>query len=151
MKRGLTLRLGLVASGALFAYNMIIALAAPAGVTISRPWLRYVAPGVPVAGYFTLNNDSERPVSLDGAISSACRQLTLHASAVQDGTVHMNMVHSVTVPAHGAMTFQPGGYHLMCMSPVATFEPGQAVAVTLQFQDGSSLNSTFPVYGATGQ
>lgn len=148
---GLTLRLGLAASGALLACNVTSALGAPAGMTISHAWVRYVAPGVPAAGYFTLNNNNDKPLTLDGATSSACGHLALHESEVQNGAARMIMVQSVTVPSHGAVKFQPGGYHLMCMAPAAVVAPGNAVLVTLQFQDGSSLRSTFPVYGAKGK
>ncbi len=152
-ERGLSsmLRLGLAGSGALFACSAFSAPAAPAGVTVSQPWFRYVAPGVPVAGYFALSNINDLPASLGGARSSACGHLGLHESVVQNGTARMNMVQSITVPAHGTVTFRPGGYHLMCMSPAADVTPGHAVAVTLQFQDGSSLSATFPVYGPKGK
>jgi len=152
MERGLSsvLRLGLAASGALFVCSMTT-LASPAGVTISHQWLRYVAPGVPVAGYFTLNNNSDKPTSLDGAVSSACGHLALHESMVQNGTARMKMVQSVSVPPHSVVMFQPGGYHLMCMSPASEVRPGHTVAVTLRFQDRSSLISNFPIYGAKGK
>jgi copper(I)-binding protein len=55
-------------------------------------------------------------------------------------------VRSITVPAHGNVTFAPGGYHLMCMSPV--MKPGDKVAVTLTLQGGGTIASTLPVYGA---
>lgn len=144
-------RLGLVASGALLACIMTGAQAPPAGVTISHPWMRYIAPGVPAAGYFTLNNNNDHPVLLSGAMSSACQHLAFHESVVQNGTARMNMVQSVTVSAHGAVTFEPGGYHLMCMSPAADIAPGHNVPITLQFRDGSSLSSDFPVYSAKGK
>ncbi len=74
-----------------------------------------------------------------------------HQSLVENNTAQMKMVHNIAVPAHGAVTFRPGGYHLMCMSPAAAITPGQSVPVTLQFQDGSALIVTFPVYGAKGK
>jgi hypothetical protein len=125
-------------------------MAAPHGLTISQPWMRFITPATPAAGYFTLNN-SDRPVSLNGAASPDCRQLMLHRSVVVNGSAEMKMVQSIVVPAHGAVTFGPGGYHLMCMSPAAAIVPGHKVPVTLRFQDGSALPATFPVYGAKGK
>ena len=75
----------------------------------------------------------------------------LHRSVTQNGTARMEMVMSVVVPPHGAVTFQPGGYHLMCMSPAAAIAPGQSVPVSLHFKDGTSLSASFPVYGAKGK
>jgi copper(I)-binding protein len=63
----------------------------------------------------------------------------------------MVMVKKVSVPAHGTLTFAPGGYHLMCMKPSADMKPGQDVPVTLRFEDGATLTGQFKVYGARGQ
>ena len=61
------------------------------------------------------------------------------------------MVDSVPVPARAQVKFEPGGYHLMCVSPKPPRRPGSSVAVTLRFQDGGSLGwASFPVRGATG-
>jgi hypothetical protein len=130
---------------------MSSAPAARAGVAISHQWLRYVAPSVPAAGYFRLRNNSDKAVLFDGAESSACGKLALHESVVQNGTVRMEVVQAISVPPGGAVSFQPGAYHLMCMSPTHAVRPGQTVTVTLQFQDHSSLNSDFPVYAAKGK
>ena len=148
MLRGLscTLRPGLAASAAL----LLLGMAPPQGLTISKPWMRFVTPSTPAAGYFTLSNNSSHPVSLNGAASPDCAQLMLHHSVVVDGSAQMKMVQSIVVPAHGSVTFGPGGYHLMCMSPAPAIVPGHKVPVTLRFQDGSALPATFPVYGAKG-
>jgi len=74
----------------------------------------------------------------------------LHRSLNDNGQERMEMVDSVAVPAHGQVTFEPGGYHLMCMSPTADVARGRSVSVTLRFKDGSSLVASFPVRGATG-
>jgi len=145
-----TARLGLAASGALLL-SATGALAAASGLTVSHPWMRYLTPQTPAAGYFTLSNDSDHAVTLSGAASPDCGQLMLHQSVVQNGTAKMVMVHSVPVPSHGSVTFKPGAYHLMCVSPAAAIRPGQTVPVTLRFQDGSSLDAMFPVHGATGK
>jgi hypothetical protein len=74
----------------------------------------------------------------------------LHRSVNDNGQERMEMVASVSVPAHGEVKFAPGGYHLMCMSPTAAAARGGSVSVTLRFQDGGSLVAIFPVRGATG-
>ena len=138
-----------LAAGLCAAAGMAVA-AAPA-VTISHPWMRFLTPQIPAAGYFTLSNESAHPVTLTAAASPDCGQLMLHRSVAANGTARMEMVRSIVVPAHGAVTFSPGGYHLMCMSPAAAMAPGATVPVTLSFADGSSLPASFPVYGAKGK
>jgi periplasmic copper chaperone A len=141
--RAMALALGLLAAPGIAA--------AATAVTISHPWMRFLTPQIPAAGYFTLNNGGAQPVTLTDAASQDCGQLMLHRSVTKNGTATMEMVQSVVVPAHGTVTFGPGGYHLMCMSPTATVAPGQSVPVSLRFSDGSSLSANFPVYGAKGR
>lgn len=129
----------------------VIAAAAPQAAVISHPWMRFLTPQIPAAGYFTLSNDSAKPLSLTAAASPDCGQLMLHHSVLVNGTARMEMVPSVVVPAHGAVAFSPGGYHLMCMSPTSAIAPGATVPVSLKFADGTSLSANFPVYGAKGK
>jgi hypothetical protein len=124
------------------------AFAAPPGVTASKPWMRYLLPNLPAGGYLVLQNTSDTPAVITGASSPACGMLMLHQTEDTSGMAMMMSVPSVTVPAHGSVSFAPGGYHLMCMQPV--MKPGTTVQVTLSFQDGSTLAVAMPVYGATG-
>ena len=87
---------------------------------------------------------------LVGAASPGCGDLMLHRSVSDNGQERMEMVDSVAVPAHGEVRFEPGGYHLMCMSPTAEAARGRSVPVTLRFQDGCSLDGELAVRGATG-
>lgn len=128
----------------------VAAVAATPAVTLSHPWMRILTPRIPAAGYFTLHNDGGQPLVLTHATSPDCSQLMLHRSVETSGTARMEMVPAVTVPPHGAVTFQPGGYHLMCMLPSAAIVPGKSVPVSLRFRDGSALSASFPVYGARG-
>lgn len=121
------------------------------GLTVNDPWMRLVVPSRPAAGYFTLSNDTAKAQELVGAASPACGMLMLHRSVQQNGMDRMSMVKSIPVPAHGEVTFAPGGYHLMCMSPSKEMVPGHSVPVTLRFADGNSVTANFPVRGATGK
>ena len=146
-----TVRPGLAVSAAALLLTATSALAAPAGLTISHPWMRYITPSIPAAGYFTLTNNTDHVVTLNGATSPDCGKLMLHQSVVTNGTAQMKAVHSIPVLSHGSVTFSPGAYHLMCMSPAAAIKPGQTVPVTLHFLEGASLNAVFPVRTATGK
>lgn len=124
------------------------AVGAPAGITVANAWFRYITPAVPAGGYMTLRDDSSRPATLTAATSSACGSLMLHRSESSSGSERMVPVASVTIQPGGSVTFAPGGYHLMCMAP--RMSVGGTVPVTLRFQDGATLDTTFPVVGATG-
>jgi hypothetical protein len=127
------------------------AMAAAPAVTVSHQWMRFLTPQIPAAGYLTLYNGGSQPAVLISAASPDCGTLMLHRSIIQNGTAKMVMVMSITVPAHGSVTFHPGGYHLMCMQPAADLRPGKSVPVSLTFKDGQTLSATFPVYGAKGK
>jgi len=127
------------------------AAAAGQGVTISDQWMRFIIAARPAAGYFTLNNGTDKAVSLVAAASPACGNIMLHRSVQQNGQDMMVMVKNVPVPAHGELKFAPGGYHLMCMKPAKTMKPGASVPVILSFDDGSTIKADFPVRGMNSQ
>jgi copper(I)-binding protein len=128
-----------------------VALAAATGVTIEKPWIRLIIKARPAAGYFTLKNDGNAPIELTGAASTACGMVMLHQSKEVNGVEKMLPVKSVTVPAHGSLSFAPGGYHLMCTQPQSSMQIGHSVPMTLKFAGGGSITAQFPVKGAGGQ
>jgi periplasmic copper chaperone A len=125
--------------------------AGPTGLSVSGQWFRLIMPSRPAAGYFTLSNATSAPQTLVGAASPGCGMLMLHKSVSEHGEEHMVMVPSVLVPAHGEVTFAPGGYHLMCMSPTTLMRRGKSVPVTLRLENGETLSANFPVRAATGR
>jgi periplasmic copper chaperone A len=139
-------------AGLILAAMLVLSMPAFAagGLTVEKPWMRLIIKARPAAGYFTLKNDTDKPVALTGAASSACGMMMLHRSVEENGVEKMLPVKSLTVPAHGAVSFSPGGYHIMCMQPQAGMEIGKSVPVTLKFADGSSIEAQFPVKGPGG-
>jgi copper(I)-binding protein len=123
--------------------------AAQPAVTITKPWMRYLLPSLPAAGYMVVQNNGGSPVAITGASSSACGMLMLHESSDASGMAMMMDVPNVTVPAHGSVTFAPGGYHLMCMQPKMVV--GQNVPVTVTLQGGAQVRTLMRVYGAQSQ
>ncbi len=136
--------MAMVAAGAMLCGAAARAATAP--VTVEKPWVRYLLPSIPAAGYMVLRNDSGADAVLTAASSPACGMLMLHKSQDSSGMAMMMDVSTITVPAHGSVTFAPGGYHLMCMQPAMKL--GESVPITLTFQDGSTVATTATVYGA---
>jgi hypothetical protein len=56
------------------------------GLLISDPWIRFITPSRPAAGYFTLSNATDQSRMLVGAASPACGMLMLHRT-IHDGGV----------------------------------------------------------------
>ena len=136
---------------ALLAVLLTGGMAHAAGLRIEKPWMRLIIKARPAAGYFTLHNDNDAPVQLTGASSTGCGMLMLHRTKEEGGVEKMLPVQSLAVPAHGSVSFAPGGYHLMCMQPAASMAVGGNVPVTLKFADGQTLTAEFPVKGAGGE
>jgi copper(I)-binding protein len=120
--------------------------AAAPGVTVEKPWLRFLLPSLPAAAYMSLRNAGAADVVLTAAASPACGMLMLHKSEDDSGMSMMMDVTTITIPAHGAVTLAPGGYHLMCMQP--RMKVGDTVHLTLTFADGATVAATAEVYGA---
>jgi periplasmic copper chaperone A len=125
--------------------------AAEKSLTVSNSWFRFIMASRPAAGYFILTNASSKPHVLTGVSSPACGSLMMHKSQQQNGEDTMAMVSSIPVPAQGAVTFAPGGYHLMCMSPTKDMKVGAKVPVTLSFDNGSTLTQDFVVHNVSGE
>ena len=125
--------------------------AADNSLTVSNSWFRFIMASRPAAGYFILTNASSKPYTLTGATSPGCGSLMLHKSLQQNGEDQMVMVSSIPVPAQGAVTFAPGGYHLMCMSPTKDMKVGAKVPVTLSFDGGATLTQDFVVRNVSGE
>ncbi len=125
--------------------------AAEQGLTLSGAWVRSLVPSRPAAGYVTVKNDTDKDRKVVSASSPDCGMLMLHQSMHKNGVDKMMMVESVDVPAHGSVSFAPGGYHLMCMKPGDKVKPGNTIKMTLTFDDGGALTGDFRVRNAKGE
>ena len=123
-------------------------LAAPAfaaGIAVQQPWVRWLPVGLPAAGYATLVNAGDTPVSLVGVSSPDYGMVMIHRSLDRGGMERMVMVNSIPVPPHGRAALAPGGYHLMLMQPRHVIRPGMRVSVRFEFSDGSTIDVAMPV------
>ncbi len=139
---------GVVSAGLMFA---VATSAMAAGVTVEKPWMRFIIKARPAGGFFTLHNDTAKQIELSGASSTACGMVMLHQTKNVNGIERMLAVKSIAVPPHGTLSFHPGGYHLMCMKPKDTMVVGHDVPVTLKFADGNAVTAQFPVKGPGGK
>ncbi len=118
-------------------------------VEVRDAWIRAAPPNVPVlAGYFTLQNRSERHKALLGGKSPAFGRMTLHRSEMSGGTAQMHALTRLELPPHAMLDFQPGGHHVMLEDPKRPLHPGDKVPFELNFDDGSKLEATFTVRDA---
>jgi len=126
-------------SGALFA-------SAADQVSVADAYVRAVPPGQPnSASFMTLTNGSANPVVLKGAESPAAKVVELHTHTMSDGMMRMRQVEKIDLPAGETVKLQPGGLHVMMIGLKDKLVPGEAIDMSLVFDDGSKLPIKVPV------
>jgi copper(I)-binding protein len=104
-------------------------------ITVTAAWVQ-VAGGVdlPVAGYFTINNEGAVADDLISASSPVAESVELHQTTPDmSGMVGMDSVAQVDCPPGVALQFAPGGYHLMLSGLTRQLKAGDRVELDLVF------------------
>lgn len=108
---------------------------AAGALKISHPWSPAAPVGAPTAaGYLTITNAGATPDTLVSASTPDAKSVEIHQETMQGGIMRMRPVTGgLTVPAHGALTLAPSGYHLMLIAPRRAFRPGESIPLDLRF------------------
>lgn len=114
-----------------------------AHIHASQAWIRVLPGDLPAGAYVVLENHGDQPAALRGARSDRYASIMLHKSSAEGGMSRMAMVDSLVIPAHGKAALSPGGYHLMLGQASQPVKVGDTVKLTLQFADGSTLDTDF--------
>lgn len=112
--------------------------AKPARVAVYDAWVRTPNPAVDVAaGYMTLVSSADEPLSVVAVSSPAANIVEMHEMKTVDGTMSMQKVHAVRIPARGTAKLAPGGAHLMLIGLNKPL-PRQT-EFTLRLDDGTTV------------
>ena len=98
-----------------------------------------------MAGFGTIANACDAPVTITAADSPAFDSVELHESSRVDGVSRMRRLPELRIAPGGTAVFAPGGKHLMLMGPRATLEIGGKVVVSFELSDGTALQGEFVV------
>jgi len=99
------------------------------------------APGQPVsAGYFTLMNHGDAPVTLVNVESSAA-DVEMHTTRVEAAGTSMRPLENVLIAPDASAVFRRGGHHLMIRNVTPEALAAKSLPVTLVFADGRQLKS----------
>ena len=129
------------------------------GITVSDVWARESAMSSGNgAVYLTIENttgvvDKLLSVSVPNSFAQTAQ---IHETVMGDSTsmttlagaagmMSMKQVSSVTIPAGGSVTFEPGGYHVMLMGLSAPLEVGGTFEVNLGFMNAGTIKVTATV------
>lgn len=113
---------------------------------VTDAWIRAAPPGATMlAGYATLSNTGDAPVSILTVQSDAFRMTSLHETVVQEGVSKMRELHRVDIAPGATVALAPGGKHLMLMQPRHDVAPGEKVEVRFLLADGQRVTTYFEV------
>lgn len=110
------------------------------GLHVNQPWVRAAPAGADVmAAYFTLDNQGDAAVTVNGASSSQFERAEMHETVVNDdGQASMQPLDKVTIPAGDQVQFKAGGRHVMLFSPSQDYTAGDQVEVILACGSGQA-------------
>jgi copper(I)-binding protein len=109
-----------------------------AAVTVADAWARNSPMGAENGAiYMTLTSEVDDAVLYADVDISVAAMAEVHETFMNaDGSMGMQMVERVDLPAGQPVAFEPGGYHIMLMGLIAPLEVGQTVTVTLTLESG---------------
>ncbi len=97
------------------------------------------------AAYLTIANAGAADDQLLSATCACARGVQAHRTQMTGTLSAMPSAGPVTIPAHGAVAFQPGGLHLMVMGLKAPLKEGATQTFTLRFAKAGLVTAAFHV------
>ena len=131
--------------GLLFGSQAIAGTAAD-DISVSDPYVRAMPPGQPTSlAFMGLTNNSKKDHVLLDAEGTVAKMVELHTHTMKNGMMHMHKVDKIDLPAGKKVMLQSGGLHVMLMGLKKDLKPGDNVAISLVFADGSKKKLDVPV------
>jgi copper(I)-binding protein len=122
----------------------LVAAPALAQITVTDAWVRGTVSGQKATGaYMQLKSAAE--TTLVGASSPVATIVEIHEMRMEGGMMRMSAVERLALPAGKPIDLKPGGYHVMLMDLKGPLKEGDAVPVTLTFEDKAGKKSTIEV------
>ena len=66
--------------------------------------------------------------------SNAFDQIEIHSSFIEDGISTMRKIDSLKIPENSEVKLDPGGYHLMLISPIKEIKEGNLVEMIIYYE-----------------
>ncbi len=130
----------------LIIISLISSALAQQPVTVHNAWVRSAPPGAKVlAAYMIIRNDSSETRALIRVSSGLFEKVEIHRTEMHEGMMKMIPQEKLTIPGGGAVTLEPGGYHLMLVGPKSVLKEGEEVDMELDFDNGWSLPLKVPL------
>ena len=107
-----------------------------ANLQITEAWIKNLPMVVPMrAGYMNITNKGSSKIAIESLASESFAKIEIHQSIEIDGMMSMQPIPGLAVLPGESIQLEPGGYHLMMMSPLQDLKLGDEIIVTLRFDD----------------
>jgi hypothetical protein len=97
------------------------------------------------AAYMVIANSGDAPDALVSARCACAASVGIHETETMAGTSTMRSAAPITIPAHGQVTFRPGGLHLMLTHLSEPLVEGGQQDITLVFQHAGAVRASFHI------
>lgn len=98
-----------------------------------------------LAGYATLRNEGDAPLTLTGADSVEFGAASMHESFAENGVERMRALDRIDIAPGARVEFSPGGKHFMLMRPVRELKSGEKVKIHIAANVGAGATAEFIV------
>lgn len=119
---------------------------AAGSLVVEHAWIRTAPPGaMMLAGYATLRNAGDLPITVVGAASKDFGDVSLHQSVEENGVERMRPLGELTIAPGARVDFAPGGKHFMLMHPQHELKTGDQVEIHISTKPGNGADAKFVV------
>lgn len=123
---------------------LLCSLQAHAEITVVEPWARTTAPGQKVAaGYARIMSDKD--VILVAGHSDFADKVEFHEMRMEDGMMKMRALKQLELKANTPIELKPGGLHLMLIGIKSRVKVGDAIPLTLVFEEKQAKQESVPI------
>ena len=116
-------------------------------VSVKDAWVRATVPTQKTTGAF-MQLSSPAATRLVEVRSPAAAVVEIHEMAMDNNVMKMRAVKGIDVPAGKTVELKSGGYHVMLIDLKAQVKAGDAVPLTLVFEDKDKKRQTVEVKAA---
>ncbi len=129
-----------------FLFSTVVHADAVNKITISDGYIKASIPGSDItAAYMTINNNSDKAITLQKVTSSISDQIEIHQHSMADGMMQMRQVDNISIEANNNVVLQPSGLHLMIFSLKQQITEKDMISLTLYFSNDTKINIQLPV------
>lgn len=113
---------------------------------VENGFVRATIPGTSISSaYMTMNNLSNKLVTLTGVSSSVSDRVEIHDHVMVNNLMRMQQRQSVNINANSQVILQSSGLHLMIFNLEQPLLPEDTIDITLHFSHRSDVTITLPV------